>query len=184
MATTLSTLVQVHDNSPQLPTEAISGQLRGGRVRKVIDVASVADGDHDADGDAILLAPFPSNAVVTSIKVFNDDLDTGTDSLINVGIYNGNRQFTKADGTVVAAKALISEACYASAVATFQAANTSGAELAYEARNITAAHQKAFEDAGLSQDPGRDFYIGITQTAAVTTDAAGDVMVQVEYTLD
>lgn len=182
MTTTKGTSVGNQDNSPILPAELASGGEDHAKVRVSFDTAAVADGAHDADGDAILLCRVPSNARIISIKVFNDDLDAGTDSAVNVGLYNAEQAFVSG-GTAYAADALIDEDAYATAITTFRTANTSGTELAFEARNINAIEQKVFEDAGLTEDPGVDFVIGFTQTATVTTDAAGDVTCIVEYAL-
>lgn len=184
MASTKGTNSAAIDNDPFLPSDLVDQRIASGVLQISSDTAAVADGDHDADGDVILLCPIPSGAVIHKIEVLNDDLDAGTDSAVNVGLYNGPKAFTTSSGTEYAADALLDEDCFASAVTFFQAAQTEEGEAAaaFEARNITAHGNKAYEDAGLSEDPNRIFQIGFTQTATVSTDAAGDVTVKVYYT--
>ena len=74
--------------------------------------------------DTVMLAPIPSNASITSIKIFNDDLDSGTTNTADVGIY-------KQDLSVVDADA------YASAITTLRSANTTGVEVAFEAGELS-----------------------------------------------
>lgn len=181
MATTKANTITLLDASPRLRLE--SGIISA-KSRVFADTVAVADGDFDADGDILYLAEVPSNAKIVSIKLFNDDLDAGTDSAVNIGIYNGGTAFTSSTPTTYAADALIDEDSYATAITTFQTANTAGVEVAFEARNINAIDNYVWEDAGLPEDPGVPLRIVATQTAAVATDAAGDVSIIVEYVVD
>ena len=157
-----------------------------GKERVWMDTVAVAAADFDADGDTVVIAEVPSGAKIQSIKIFNDDLDSGTDTAPNVGLYNGNVKFTDTDGsaTVYAADALIDEDAYASAITTLQAANTAGVELAFEARNINAVNNYVWEDAGLTSDPNVPLRIVLTQTATVAGAAAGDITMIVTYTVE
>ena len=73
----------------------------------------------------------------------------------NVGLYYEN-------GTV------IDEDCYASAITTLQAAATGGAEVAFEARNVNAVSNFAWEDGGLSSDPAEALRMLVFGVALVT----------------
>jgi hypothetical protein len=42
--------------------------------------------------DIVMLAPIPSNASITSIKLASDDLDSGTTLTANVGLYTTGRR--------------------------------------------------------------------------------------------
>lgn len=158
------------------------GALDGNRLRVKAGVVAIADGDFDADGDVIVLCPLHIDDVVHQIWIANDDLDSGSDSSVNLGLY------VDAAGTDVE-----SESAYASNVTTqFQAA-TAFTDLAFEARGIEKAGQAVWEDAGYSDRDaalaateafrGR-LFLALTQTAAVTTDAAGDVSFFVVYSSD
>ena len=141
-------------------------QLQG--VKRIAQgtIALVA-GDLGAN-DTVMLAPIPSNASITSIKLFNDDLDSGTTNTADVGIY-------KQDLTVVDADA------YASAITDLRGAVKTGTEVAFEARDINKMGQKVWQDAGLSSDPALTYFVGIGFPAA--GDTAGDLSFIIEYTV-
>jgi hypothetical protein len=159
----------------------------GGNMRVSMDVAAVAAADFDADGDVVYMAQVPSNARIVSIKTYNDDLDSGTDCAVNVGIYNGDQQFndTDASETLYAADAVIDEDAYAAASASFQAAVTAGTEHAFgTAARRNAPLQKVWEDAGLTSDPQVPLRVALTQTATVSGAQAGDIVMVVTYVID
>lgn len=181
MATTKSTIVTLLDADPR---ERLESGIINAKSRIFKDTVAVTGTDFDADGDIVVLAEIPSNAKIVSIKLFNDDLDSGTDTAPNLGLYNGGTAFTDSAATSYAAEGLIDEDAYASAIADLQGANTSGVELAFEARNINAINNYVWEDAGLPEDPGVNLRIALTQTATVAGATTGDISVIVEYVVD
>ena len=149
---------------PQVLNSA--SQLHG--VKRVAQgTIALAAGDLSAN-DTVMLAPIPSNASITSIKLFNDDLDSGTTNTADVGLY-------KQDLTVVDADA------YASAITDLRSAVKTGTEVAFEARDINKMGQKVWQDAGLSSDPALTYFVGISFPAA--GDTAGDLSFVIEYTV-
>jgi len=149
---------------PQVLNSA--SQLHG--VKRVAQgTIALAAGDLSAN-DTVMLAPIPSNASITSIKLFNDDLDSGTTNTADVGLY-------KQDLTVVDADA------YASAITDLRSAVKTGTEVAFEARDINKMGQKVWQDAGLSSDPALTYFVGIGFPAA--GDTAGDLSFVIEYTV-
>jgi hypothetical protein len=69
---------------PQVLNSA--SQLHG--VKRVATGTIALDAGDLSANDTVMLAPIPSNASITSIKLFNDDLDSGTTNLLtDVGIY-------------------------------------------------------------------------------------------------
>ena len=167
MANVNQTLVTNFLASPQ---EMNPVHQLGGRMRVACGTIALAAGDLSA-GDTIMLAPVPSNAAVVSIKIFNDDLDSGSTVTMHVGLYS-------ADGEVTA----VDVDAYASATTDLRAANTTGQEVAFEARNINTMGQRVFEDAGQSSDPGGFFLIGLETDAA--GDTAGDLSFAITYIVD
>ena len=169
MATAKSVEITALDASPREVLETGSAE---GRMRVASGTIAAGTGDIDND-DVLMMVQIPSNAKVLSIKLFNDDLDSnGSPSLAaNVGLYYEN-------GTV------LDEDCYASAITTLQAAETGGAEVAFEARNVNAVSNFAWEDGGLSSDPGGALRIALTMSNAAATAAAGDVTLIVTYVVD
>ena len=141
-------------------------QLQG--VKRIAQgtIALVA-GDLGAN-DTVMLAPIPSNASITSIKLFNDDLDSGSTNTADVGLYT-------------TALAVVDADAYASAITDLRAAVKTGTEVAFEARDINKMGQKVWQDAGLSSDPALTYFVGIGFPAAGNT--AGDLSFIIEYTV-
>ena len=139
-------------------------QLQG--VKRIAQgtIALVA-GDLGAN-DTVMLAPIPSNASITSIKLFNDDLDSGTTNTADVGLYT-------------TALAVVDADAYASAITDLRGAVKTGTEVAFEARDINKMGQKVWQDAGLSSDPALTYFVGIGFPAAGNT--AGDLSFIIEY---
>ena len=144
-----------------------SAQQLHGVKRVAQGTIALAAGDLSAS-DTVMLAPIPSNASITSIKLFNDDLDSSTVITADVGLY-------KQDLSVVDADA------YASAITDLRGAVKTGTEVAFEARDINKMGQKVWQDAGLSSDPALTYFVGIGFPAA--GDQAGDLSFIIEYTV-
>ena len=147
---------------PQVLNSA--SQLHGVKRVATGTIALVA-GDLSAD-DTVMLAPIPSNASITSIKLFNDDLDSGTDLTADVGIYT-------------TAVAVVDADAYASAITDLRGAVKTGTEVAFEARDINKMGQKVWQDAGLTSDPALTYFVGISFPAA--GDTGGDLSFVIEY---
>ena len=154
-------------NFVAVPQVLNSAQQLHGVKRVAQGTIALAAGDLSAN-DTVMLAPIPSNASITSIKLFNDDLDSGTTNTADVGLY-------KQDLTVVDADA------YASAITDLRSAVKTGTEVAFEARDINKMGQKVWQDAGLSSDPALTYFVGIGFPAA--GDTAGDLSFVIEYTV-
>ena len=129
---------------------------------------ALAAGDLSAN-DTVMLAPIPSNASISSIKLTNDDLDSGSTITADVGLYT-------------TALAVVDVDAYASAITALRAAVAApGTEVAFEARDHNKTGQKVWQDAGLSADPGAVYFVGISFPAA--GDTAGDLSFIIEYTV-
>lgn len=168
MASTDSTLIS---NLATDPVTLNDMGLISAKTRIAQGTVAVADGDFDADGDYIRLARIPANARITSILIYNDDMDTGTDSLFNTGLY-------KTDGTVA------DEDCFGTATTAFQAANTTGVQVRFDA-DITNINSRLYTLAGDTDDSEGYYDVVLTQTAAVSNDnGGGDVTFVIEYVID
>jgi hypothetical protein len=174
MATAKGVEITNLDTTPRTLLESASG---GGTVKVFMDTIAAATTDID-DDDIILLAEVPSNAKILSIKIFNDDLDSGGLPALatDVGVYNGPIKTSS-----YAANAVIDRDCYATASAVLQAAVLTGTEVAFEVRNVNAIANFVWEDAGLSADPGVPLRIALTMETVAATAAAGDITMQVTY---
>ena len=165
MANKNTTLVSNMLALPQVASPA--GTLHGTKRVAMGTVALVA-GDLSQD-DTVM----PSNAAIVAIKLFNDDLDSGTTNTCDVGV------FSESDGTFTA----LDDDAYASAITDLRAAVTGvGTDVTFEARNIDKLGQRVWEDAGQSEDPGGHLFIGLTFDAA--GDTAGDLSFVIEYVVD
>lgn len=170
-------------NITNIETNPISVLHKKSAIRRIhIDEVELATTNTDDVGDIILCGVVPSNAVITGIKIFNDDLDAhATPTLAaDVGLYysgNGNivSGAPKSSGDVLDAD------CFATAITTLQSANVSGVDVRFEASNIDTIDLEAWEVGGLSADCGGNLFIGFTLTAAAATGAAGGLKVMVEY---
>lgn len=163
-------------------TPIVALDKKGGCLKVALDEVEVATTNIDDVGDIILCGIVPSNAIITSIKIFNDDLDAhATPTLAaDVGLYYSGKGnivagVAKTSGTVVDAD------CFGTAITTLQSANVSGTEVRFEAANIDTIDKEAWEVAGLSADCGGFLYVGLTLTAAAATGAAGGIKVVIQY---
>lgn len=145
-----------------------------GRAETYMETVALGTGDIDA-ADVVHMVAVPMDCAISSIKLFNDDLDSNGSPTItcNVGIYYGPETGQTA-GTVVDADA------FATVATTLQAANTSGVELRFEAADINGIKSEVWELGGLSSNPGGHAYISLTIGTGAATAAAGDVTMVVE----
>ena len=180
MATVKSVEITNLDATPRTTLEAASA---GGKLRVCMDTYAAGTGDLD-NNDIIVMAQVPSNAKLTSIRVYNDDLDGATSATFNVGLYNGPQAYT-ISGTTTDAAAVIDEDCYVTESTQFQAAvTTAPVELLAEVRNINAIANFVWEDGGLSEDPKVPLRIAITMSATPGSASAGDITMVVKYVVD
>ncbi len=173
MTTKQSSVLTNADAEPQVLNRSSED---GAKLRVKTGTLELATGDLDA-ADTVELVDLPTNAVVHSIQIANDDLDSdGSPTLVmDVGLYD----ITDA-GALGAAK---DDNVYASASTQLQAA-AGFTELAFSARNIDEAAQQVFEDAGDTTDPAGVFRLVLTFDTGAATAAAGTLSYRVEYSVE
>lgn len=157
------------------------GAVNGNRLRVITGTLEVTGTSFDADGDVVVLCPLHIDDVVHEIHIANDDLDGGTDSIYNLGLY------VDADGTDVQ-----DEDAYATLVTGLQSARAFTEE-AFEARNIDNAGESVWQDAGYADRAaalaateafrGR-LFLALTQTATVASAQTGTLSFRVVYSSD
>jgi len=181
MGTAYSTELTNYEATPQVMVSPASAT---GKIRVWSDTIAAGTGDID-DDDILMMAEIPSNAKIKSIKLYNDDLDSGGSPALvtDVGIYNGNVKFNDTDGsaTAYAAEGVIDRNCYGTVMTVLQGAVTAGTEVRYETLGIETVGNFMWEDAGLTSDPGRMLRIALTIETVAATAAAGDITMVVEY---
>jgi len=170
IGTIKSTMVTNFEAKP-----AVLNNLAIGKV--IVDKISVPTTSTDDVGDIILMCPIESNARIIRLGVLNDSL-AASGLTFNVGLYysgiGGNQaKLGKASGTVVDADNI------ATAVA-FSSARLTLGDLRFEADDIVDIDDELWEVAGLTEDPGGHFYIGLTVAVVATTPAVGDIVMVVE----
>lgn len=154
-----------------------------GVLKQVIDEVEVtAATDTNEIGDVILLGPIPSNAVITSIKLYNDALDTHSTPTLaaDVGLYYSGKGNVVA-GVAKASGDVVDADCIGSAITELRAAVKTGTEVRFEAADIDTIDKEAWELGGLSADCGGLLYVGLTLTAAAATGANGGIKAVIQY---
>jgi hypothetical protein len=161
-----STLVSNVDAQPTAFTDV---QNLHGRRRTASGSVELATGDLDQD-DVVLFAPIPSSASIKELRIASDSLDSGSSVLVDVGLFDEDGNAVDAD-------------VYATDVTDFQSA-FGFKDFAFEARDIADMGNHAWEDAGVSKDPGGYYYVGILIATAPGTAAAGTVAWDIDYVVD
>ena len=160
------------------------GYQQGNRVGTVIDYQQV--GNNNTVGDIWLFDLVPTNAMISSIKIFNEALDTNGSPLLtlDIGFYNGPERFQDGvGGTVYAALSAVGSATLIASALTQNAASTTGTEIRFSAATLATSQQRVWEWLALSADPGKVFHIAVKiHAAAATAPTNPRVMVKVDYT--
>lgn len=169
MANQSSQIITDLDASPVVKTNTTE---IGGVKRVAIATLAMTTG---AVSDIKRFVRIPSRALVLSVEVNNDDLDSnGAPTLAtDLGLYR-----TTADGGAV-----VDADFFASAVITLQAATTSFTDLTYESAVITVANRakRLWEQLALTADPEVMYDVAFTYTTGAATHANGNATVRVEY---
>ena len=84
MVTSNSNLITNRTTVPAVMNNVASS---GGRMRIATGSMTIADGAFDAAADVIRLCTLPSNAVIHEMYFICDDMDGGTDSVVDIGLY-------------------------------------------------------------------------------------------------
>ena len=159
MTTLNSDLVANFEATPVVMTDA---SLLSGVTRIAQGTIELAAGD-STDNDIVMLAPIPTHASITSLKVGTDTF--GGSCTFNVGLYTS-------------AGVVKDEDCFASSVADAAAMT----DLRFEAADINTAGQKVYTIAGDSTDPTGVYYVAVTFNA--TGGTAGTMSFIIEYVIN
>lgn len=166
---TKSTVITNADATPVVLNKA--GLAKGRLIRAVGTVAVAAT---DSGTSVYRFVRIPSNAIVTSIMLFNDDIDSGTAITFDVGLHK-----TLADGG-----AALDADVFATAIATCQSANTTGVQVRFEAADINGVEKRAWELGALTADPAAEYDVTMTLGGTLTGIQAGDLTLVVDYTVE
>lgn len=144
-----------------------NGAIAGGQV--LTHVGTLATAAADDDGTTMRFARIRSSSRVTSIALLNDAI-TGATS-VDCGLYR-----TAEDGG-----AAVDDDCFASAV-DINAGNTAWLELRFEADDINDIEDRAWQVAGLTEDP--KCWFDVVLTFDTIGSGVGDVTLKVEELID
>jgi len=159
MTTLDSTLVSNFEATPVVMTDA---SLLTGVTRIAQGTLELAAGD-STDNDIVMLAPIPTGASITSLKIGTDTF--GNSCTFNVGLYTS-------------AGVVKDEDCFATSVADAGAMT----DVRFEAADLNTGSKKLWELAGDSTDPGGYFYVAITFNA--TGGTAGTLAWNINYVVN
>jgi hypothetical protein len=164
VVTTKSGAITNRDSTPRVLETAITGNLK-----EVVGTLEAAAGDSSAS--KYIMCTIPSNARVTEVLLFCDDL--GSTGLADIGVY----RTTEDGGSVVDADV------FASAQALTSALAGSGTNIMHESTVIgyEDLEKQLWEQVsgGLTSDPGYMYDVVLTLTEAV--ELAGTITLKVRY---
>ena len=169
MANTNSTIITgVGD-----PENMVNVGIAGARMRFAYDTFRLAS--NPADGDTYALCRLPSGCRITSIKLFNDDIDSNATEQIVIDLGLVDTDLTGGDPD-----------CFMDADDLFQDANLTGTECRYGfAQDHTTLKKQAWELAGKSSDDGKQLVLLLTvDTNSATHVADSDFSFEVNYVID
>lgn len=158
---------QAVTNRDATPLVLNNGRIGGAQKQHMRGIVAIGNGDSATS--KYLVGPLPSNALVTSVKISAPDI--GTTTTADVGLYKS----TKDGGAVV-------DADFFKAAVVLNAGAISKSEIVDGNVLSIANSEKAVWDAlALTSDPALLYDVALTLVGAA--DAAGSVLVEVEYVL-
>jgi len=166
VVTTKAAGITNRDSSPQVKINSILG---AGVLREAVGKVEIANGDSIAS--RYVLCEIPSNARVSQVLVYSDDV--GTTTVADFGLYQ-----TTANGGAVA------DVDFFASALVLNAGALNGTDITYEAANTgvtdpDACEKFVWQALGLSADPKLMYDVCATLTAAA--DGAGTLSIKVRY---
>lgn len=166
VVTTKSAAITNRDATPKVLNMA---RTTGAPLLRSAGLVAVANGD--SIGSKLIVCSIPSNAIVSDVKLTTADI--GTTGTTDVGIYKNT-----ADGGAVVDADFFGSAVSLSGGALAKSSVVHEAASAYL---YTDMQEPLWQALGLTADPNLIYDVVLTLTAA--SDAAGTVLVEVEYTV-
>lgn len=163
VVTTKAGPITNRDASPKVLSNAA---VASGVLKEAVGTVESVSGD--SIGSEYIFASIPSNAVVSQVLLYCDDI--GTTAAADIGLYKST-----ADGGAV-----VDADFFASAVSLSGGA-LNGTDVTHESAvfGLEDAEKPLWEALGLSSDPNLMYDVVATLTAA--SDAAGTIMLKVRY---
>ena len=160
---------------------------RGTKVFKAIVAMEIGTDDLVTTGDVIPICELPPEAIVTSIKIMNDDLDSGGTGLdANIGIWKTKKGVSLDDviGHEELAEVLAVD-IYVDSMTALDAAVTTLTEYLGNGGNSVDIDDRyktvrALAAVTIGEDPFK-YFLGLKTEVNATTPAAGGIYVEVEW---
>ena len=167
-------------------------RLAGGRVRAAADTHQFAAATElEAADNLIMDIAIPSNAIVTDISTFHDDMDTAACPTLAIDIGVAAREaftsVTSGTATKHSKDDIIDADLFVDGATTMQAAVTNWTSLTPDATTHGAEDRlkPVWELLGYDADPNTTLNIVVqSQAAAAALGAAADMAIKVEYVTD
>lgn len=166
--------------------------IRGTQSNKAVVALEIAAADVISGGELIPICELAPEDIVTSIKVLNETLDSGTDALFDIGIYKATRGLSLDEIIDASAYSALDADIYVDGTQEFYTANAILTELLGTGATAAAAGTNAVdadnmykpvrELAGVTigEDPFKYFLGMKAQVGTVSGAAAGAVVFHVE----
>lgn len=153
-------------NRDTLPVVSNNAFTSGGMIRESVGTVEVANGDSIAS--KYIFASIPSNARVSQVLLYCDDV--GTTTLSDFGLYR-----TTADGSAVV------DADFFGSAVSLSGGALNGTDITHESAVFDPddAEKQIWSALGLSADPGVMYDVVGTLTAAA--DAAGTITLKIRF---
>ncbi len=160
---------------------------RGTKVSKAIIAMEIGTDDLVTGGAVIPLCELPAEAIVTSIKALNDDLDSGGPSLVaDIGIWKTKKGISLDDILANEAVAEVLDGdIYVDGMTALQAAVTTLTEYLGAGSNAVDVDDRyktvrVLAGVSIGEDPFK-YFLGLKTTVSAGTPAAGGVYFEVEW---
>lgn len=153
-------------NRDATPRELNDNFLEGGMLKESVGKVEVATGDSSTS--KYIMMQVPSNARISQLLLYSDDMGTGT--LADVGIWD-----TTDNGSAV-----VDADFFASAVSLKDGA-VNGTDIAHESGvfNVDDAEKPLWEALGLSSDPNK--YYDVVAQLTADADTGGTLTMKLRY---
>ncbi len=159
---------------------------RGTKVFKAIIAMEIGTDDLVTTGDMVPLMELPPEAIVTSIKSMNDDLDAaGPTLVVDIGIWKAKKGISLDDLLANEANAeALDQDIYTDGSTTFQAAVTALAEIIGGTNAVDINDRfstvRVLGGVSIGEDPFK-YILGFKVATNATTPAAGGILMEIEY---
>lgn len=166
-------------------------RLSRGKTVTAIETDAIATGELEA-ADVTLYRNIriPSNAIITDISVYNDDLDSNCTPTLTIDLgLAATEDFTSTTSSTDTnhlADAVLDADAYVDGSTAGQAATTSWTSQAFDSATFGPddCEKACWEVLGYDNDPKTTFCLACTFPAAAATAAAGDLAFKVTYLVD